>query len=350
MNTGGHGKSAPPTQKEGRSLEPERTFGKNNVALPNSNRTKPAKSTPFELNGDGVAGEIHDRGNENEIKQPDEPRDLTLRGKVTLVIPISAGFRVILNRGFGDDRKKAYYEHYPGAIFGKGVAKASSKQAKYKNHELPEGINLTKCIVIGKCSRELSSVFYYIVKYKGVIYALSSSQVKGRGKVAVPLGLEVERREMNILLRKCQQDKIHPETKQPLSQYDLEAMPWLENELPRLPQVSTSLQGPGLNTIAELNEFTDAPAETSTSDTSNPQVEEPPRETEEELAGIRANIKLLSEQNRLLNYYCDGLVATQERLKSENKMLKDEIARLNKTAQSTWQTGEEDSDDPCSVF
>lgn len=178
---------------------------------------------------------------------PDESDGRTSLGKVQYVRKAGFGYRVIVNRG---TEKNPYFEIYPGAEFGKGVAKEWEKDGEYECKDLPKDTKYADITVHGrlfvqrtsqgrenKTGRTQAQIQYYLVRCRGEEYVSTRSALSGmKGLSPVKLRLidqKLERQKEQLLneLDGCRERNEHPDTGEQLTESDIEEMPWLSPEM-----------------------------------------------------------------------------------------------------------------------
>lgn len=173
----------------------------------------------------------------------DESDGRTSLGKVQYVRKAGFGTRVIVNRG---TEEHLYFEIYPGAEFGKGIAKEWEKEGKYECKDLPKNIEAGDIEVYGrvkvkrsggrrnnKTSRTQSQIQYYLVRVRGREYVCTRTALSGVKKLSPSLlrrddaKLDTQNEQLLAELDECRKNNEHPDTGEQLTKAELEEMPWL---------------------------------------------------------------------------------------------------------------------------
>ena len=174
---------------------------------------------------------------------PDESNGRTSLGKVVNVRKAGFGSRVIVNRG---TEQNPYFEIYPGAEFGKGVARDWLEDGTYRCEDLPKNteaknmeiyerakVKKTSRKVENKTTRTQSEIQYYLIKVGAQNYVSIRSALSGmKGLSAVKLKridvqLDHQNEQLLTELDNCREHNEHPDTDEQLTKADIEEMPWL---------------------------------------------------------------------------------------------------------------------------
>ena len=183
------------------------------------------------------------------IPIPDESDGRTSLGKVQYVRKAGFGYRVIVNRG---TEKNPYFEIYPGAEFGKGVAKEWAEDGMYKCEDLPRDTKVAQMKIYGrvkvqgtsqgrknKDGRPRAQIQYYLVRVgekKGEVgeeYVSTRSALSGMKGLSpaflsrIDATLDRQNKQLLDELDECREKNQHPDTGKQLTQSDIEEMPWL---------------------------------------------------------------------------------------------------------------------------
>ncbi|KAL9041818.1 MAG: hypothetical protein Q9214_003976, partial [Letrouitia sp. 1 TL-2023] len=170
----------------------------------------------------------------------------TYFGKVVNVRKAGYGSRVIVNRG---TEENPYFESYPGATFGKGVAKEWLEKGTYECMDLPKDVEGQKIKIdarvkverttqklASKTGRTNSQIQYYMCtvgeeKYISTRSALSRAKGVSAAKLKFH-DAQLDRQGKQVLaeLDECREKNEHPDTGEQLTDTDIEEMPWLSSD------------------------------------------------------------------------------------------------------------------------
>jgi len=178
---------------------------------------------------------------------PDESDGRTSLGRVQYVRKAGHGCRVIVNRG---TEENPFFDIYPGADFGKGVAKEWEKDGMYECEDLPKGTTATEMTIYGrvkvkrtnqkrttKTARTQSQIQYYLIRvldeeYISTRTALSGIKGLSPAKLKrIDAQLDVQNEQLLAELDQCREKNEHPDTGEQLTKADIEEMPWLSPEV-----------------------------------------------------------------------------------------------------------------------
>ena len=179
----------------------------------------------------------------------DESDGRTTKGRVVLVIPFGGrGHRVIVDRGV---ERCPHYEIYAGSEFGADTKYWAANDIGDKKHSKPvtekKGSAVKKHqiadfeqVVKRECSKRTHTYFMANEKDRltgqksgSFLWASKSDMVSVFGQKRmeqIEKDLLGQREERLGVLDACQRRRIHPRTKQPLTEEQLKDMPWLAPE------------------------------------------------------------------------------------------------------------------------
>ena len=162
---------------------------------------------------------------------PDESNGLTSLGMVVAVRKAGYGSRVIVNRG---TPKNPFFEIYPGADFGKGIAKGWLESGG-SIKDLPTDTEAKHMTIYGHVkvrSGHRAPQFYLIKVGDGDYIASRSTLSKMKGLSPSKLKridglLDEQNAQLRYELDLCREKNEHPDTGEQLTDADIEQMPWL---------------------------------------------------------------------------------------------------------------------------
>ncbi len=202
---------------------------------------------------DGVKTKAADRAGQTSTKVgvktkvgvpiPDESDGRTSLGKVEVVRKAGFGSRVIVNRGTDTN---PYFEIYPGAEFGKGVAKEWLEEGIYGSKDLPRNtaakdmriygrvkVKKTSQRSVNKTARTQSEIQYYLIEVLEENYVSTRSALSGMKGLSpaklrrVDAQLDIQNEQLLAELDQCRENNEHPDTGEQLTKADIKKMPWL---------------------------------------------------------------------------------------------------------------------------
>jgi len=178
---------------------------------------------------------------------PDESDGRTSLGKVEVVRKAGFGSRVIVNRGTDVN---PYFDIYPGADFGKGVAKEWLEEGIYESKDLPRNtaakdmriygrvkVKKTNQQRINQTARTQSEIQYYLIEALGGHYQSTRSALSGMKGLSpailrrIDAQLDVQNEQLLAELDQCQENNEHPDTGEQLTNADIKKMPWLSPDV-----------------------------------------------------------------------------------------------------------------------
>ncbi len=178
---------------------------------------------------------------------PDESDGRTSLGKVEVVRKAGFGSRVIVNRGTDVN---PYFDIYPGADFGKGVAKEWLEEGIYESKDLPRNtaakdmriygrvkVKKTNQQRINKTARTQSENQYYLIEALGGYYQSTRSALSGMKGLSpaklrrIDAQLDVQNEQLLAELDQCRENNEHPDTGEQLTNADIKKMPWLSPDV-----------------------------------------------------------------------------------------------------------------------
>lgn len=217
------------------------------AASPNVNKAGQASTK------DGVKTKAANRAGQTSTKGgvktkvgvpiPDESDGQTSLGKVEVVRKAGFGSRVIVNRGTD---MNPYFDIYPGADFGKGVAKEWLEEGIYESKDLPRNtagkdiriygrvkVKKTNQQRINRTARTQSEIQYYLIEALGEHYQSTRSALSGMKGLSpaklrrIDAQLDVQSEQLLAELDQCRENNEHPDTGEQLTEADIKKMPWL---------------------------------------------------------------------------------------------------------------------------
>jgi hypothetical protein len=139
-----------------------------------------------------------------------------------------------------------YFEIYPGAEFGKEVAKEWLAEGMYGSEDLPRDtaaknmriygrvkVKKTNQRGVNKTARTQSEIQYYLIKVLEKQYVSTRSALSGMKELSpaklkhIDAQLNRQNEELLAELDQCRADNVHPDTGEQLTSHDIEEMPWL---------------------------------------------------------------------------------------------------------------------------
>ncbi len=178
---------------------------------------------------------------------PDESDGRTSLGKVEVVRKAGFGSRVIVNRGTDVN---PYFDIYPGADFGKGVAKEWLEEGIYESKDLPRNtaakdmriygrvkVKKTNQQRINKTARTQSEIQYYLIEALGGYYQSTRSALSGMKGLSpaklrrIDAQLDVQNEQLLAELDRYRENNEHPDTGEQLTNADIKKMPWLSPDV-----------------------------------------------------------------------------------------------------------------------
>ena len=148
-----------------------------------------------------------------------------------------------MNRG---TEGNPYFNIYPGAEFGKGVAKEWLEDETYECKDLPKDTTAKQMTIYGRvkvkktsCKRENNSkrtqseIQYYLIKVRGEDYISTRSALSGMKGLSPAklrrIDAQLDRQNEQLLaeLDQYREKNEHPDTGEQLASADIERMPWL---------------------------------------------------------------------------------------------------------------------------
>ena len=169
---------------------------------------------------------------------PDKSDGRTSLGKVVNVRKAGFGSRVIVNRG---TEQNPYFEIYPGAEFGKGVAKQWLEDGTYECEDLPKDTEAREMQIYGrvkvkrtsrklenKTTRTQSEIQYYLIKVGQEDYISTRSALSGMKGLnptklkRIDVQLDHQNEQLLMELDNCREQNEHPDTGEQLTKADIE--------------------------------------------------------------------------------------------------------------------------------
>lgn len=204
------------------------------AASQNANKARQASTK------DGVKTKV-------DVPIRDESDGRTSFGKVEVIRKAGFGSRVIVERGTD---MNPYFEIFPGAGFGKEVAKEWVEEGMYGSENLPRDtaamnmriygrvkVKKTNQRGVNKTARTQSEIQYYLIKVLEKQYVSTRSALSGMKELSpaklkhINAQLNRQNEELFAQLDQCRADKVHPETGEQLTSHDIEEMPWLSPDV-----------------------------------------------------------------------------------------------------------------------
>ena len=217
------------------------------IAIPDRSGPNGAESSKVTASKNGdQAEQASSRGGVKTkvgVPIPDESNGRTSLEKVVNVKKAGFGSRVIVNRG---TEQNPYFEIYPEAEFGKGVAKQWLENGTYECEDLLKDTEARRMQIYGrvkvkrtsrkpenKAARTQSEIQYYLIKVGDEDYISTRSTLSGMKELSptklkrIDVQLNHQNEQLLTELDNCREQNEHPDTEEQLTKADIEEMPWL---------------------------------------------------------------------------------------------------------------------------